>query len=233
MVMTDDIDDKESYPAIVSAYQKFITVGSVLTPRYSPMLRDGQLVENNRYAIEERYNRAGRWSPRADDADNEKIKLMNKDIKAWNEDLKTRIKNKLKWKLDDKGLRLGLIDELPERVFKRTIHVHDAGLKRTHNQARYFDYAWQEDTPPRRTTGLIETIPAGNLKKDDKGNNVLNWAMSAPRIPKWLNKADEAAAEDMELEAEIKAGMLGFEDDGDNDRTIDAYAEAGISDYIS
>jgi hypothetical protein len=37
------LDDKETYPAIVSAYKKFITVGSVLTPRYSPMLRDGQL----------------------------------------------------------------------------------------------------------------------------------------------------------------------------------------------
>jgi hypothetical protein len=220
-----DIDDKENYPAIVSAYQKFITVGSVLTPRYAPLRRDGQLVENNRFAIEERYNRAGRWSPRADDAGNEKIKLMNIDIRAWNEDIKTRVNSKLKWRLDDKGLRLGLIEELPETVFKRTIHVHDAGLKRTHNQARYFDYSWQEDKPPSRSTGLIETIPAGNLKKDDKGANVLNWAMSAPRIPEWLNKADEAATEDMELEAEVKAGILGFDDDGDNERTVDIYAD--------
>ena len=97
-----DIDGKETYPAIVSAYQKFITVGSVLTPRYSPMLRDGQLVENNHYAIEERYKRAGRWSLRADDADNEEIKQMNAYIKAWNDDIKSRIKTRIKWKADDK-----------------------------------------------------------------------------------------------------------------------------------
>jgi hypothetical protein len=84
-----DLDDKETYPAIVSAYKKFITVGSVLTPRYAPMLRDGQLVENNRFAIEERYNRAGRWSPKPDDADNEKIRRANIDIQAWNADIRT------------------------------------------------------------------------------------------------------------------------------------------------
>jgi hypothetical protein len=155
-----DIDNKETYPAIVSAYQKFITVGSVLTPRFSPMLRDGQLVENNRYAIEERYGRAGRWSLRADDPENEKIKRMNIDIRAWNEDIKSRLKNKGKWKCDDKGLKLGLIEEMPEIVFKRTIHVHDAGLKRRHNKARYFDYAWFDGKPASRTYGLIETVPA-------------------------------------------------------------------------
>jgi hypothetical protein len=219
-----DIDDKETYPAIVSAYQKFITVGSVLTPRYSPMLRDGQLVENNRHAIEQRYGRAGRWSPRADDPDNEKIKLMNRDIRAWNEDVKSRTKAKIKWKYDG-ALKLGLIEELPEIVCKRTIHVHDAGLKRTHNLARHFDYSWQGDNPPSRTTGLIETIPAGNLKRDSEGRNVLNWAMSAPRMPEWLNKADEAAADDMELDGEIKAGIFGFDDDGDNEHTVDIYAD--------
>jgi hypothetical protein len=215
-----DIDDKETYPTIVSAYQKFITVGSVLTPRYSPMLRDGQLVENNHYAIEERYKRAGRWSLRADDADNEKIKLMNTDIKAWNEDIKSRIKSKLKWKYESE-LKLGLIEELPEIVFKRAIHVHDAGLKRRHNKARRFDYTWADDRPPNRTVELIETMPALNVKSDGQ----INWDMSAPRIPEWLNKADEAEAEDMELEAEIKAGILGFDDDGDNERTVDIYAD--------
>jgi hypothetical protein len=218
-----DIDDKENYPAIVDAYQKFITVGSVLTPRYSPMLRDGQLAENNRYAIEERYNRAGRWSPRADDADNKKIKLMNVDIQAWNFDMKG--KRKLKYDKENGSLTLGIIEELSEIVFKRTLHVHDAGLKRTHNLARYFDYAWQGNTPPKRTMVLIETIPAGNLKKDDEGNNILNWDMSAPRLPEWLNKANEAEAEDMELDEEIKAGILGFDDDGDNERTVDIYAD--------
>jgi hypothetical protein len=54
-----DLEDRTTYPAIESAYQKFITVGSVLTPRYSPMLRDGQLVENDRIVTEMRYNRAG------------------------------------------------------------------------------------------------------------------------------------------------------------------------------
>jgi hypothetical protein len=215
-----DIDDKETYPTIVSAYQKFITVGSVLTPRYSPMLRDGQLVENNHYAIEERYKRAGRWSLRADDADNEKIKLMNVDIKAWNEDIKSRVKSKSKWKYESE-LKFELIEELPEIVFKRGIHVHDAGLKRRHNKARHFDYTWADDRPLNRTVELIETIPALNVKSDGQ----INWDMSAPRIPEWLNKADEAEAEDMELEAEIKAGLLGFDDDGDNERTVDIYAD--------
>jgi hypothetical protein len=147
-----DTDDKETYPAIVSAYQRLITMGSVLSPRYSPVLRDGQLVEINRHAIEERYSRAGRWSLRADDPENEKIKLMNIDIKAWNDDIKSRIKSKLKRKCDDKGLKLGLIEEIPEIVFKRTIHVHDLGLKRRHNKARYFDYAWFDGKPPRVRT---------------------------------------------------------------------------------
>jgi hypothetical protein len=49
--------------------------------------------------------------------------------------------------------------------------------------------------------------------------------MSAPRIPEWLNKADEAEAEDMELDSEIKAGILGFDEDGDNERTVDIYAD--------
>jgi hypothetical protein len=150
---------------------------------------------------------------------------MNIDIRAWNEDIKSRIKSKLKWKRDDKEVRLGLIGELPEIVFKRTIHVHDAGLKRTHNLTRPFDYSWAGERPPGRTTGLIRTVPAGNLMKDSEGKNVTNWAMSAPRIPEWLNKADEAAAEDMELDAEIKAGILGFDDDGDNERTVDIYAD--------
>jgi hypothetical protein len=220
-----DLDDKETYPAIVSAYKKFITVGSVLTPRYAPMLRDGQLVENSRFAIEERYNRAGRWSPKADDPENEKIKLMNIDIQAWNEDVKTRTKGKLKWKHDGGKLKLGLIEQLPEIVFKRTIHVHDSGLKRVHNKARRFDYCWQGESPPSRTAGLIETIPAGNYKTDSEGKRIMNWAMSAPRMPEWLNKADEAAAEDMELDEEIKAGILGFDDDGDNERTVDIYAD--------
>jgi hypothetical protein len=78
--------------------------------------------------------------------------------------------------------------------------------------------------PPNRTIGLIETVPAGNYKTDSEGKRILNWAMSAPRMPKWLNKADEAAAEDMELDEEIKAGILGFDDDGDNERTVDIYA---------
>jgi hypothetical protein len=221
-----NVDDKESYPAIVSGYQKVITAGSVLTPRYSPMLRRGQLVENNRYAIEDRYNRAGRWSPRADDAENEKRKLMNIDSKAWNDDIKSRINSKIKWKLDEKGLRLGLIDELPETVFKRTIHVHDAGLKRRHNRARASDYAWRDGKPPARTCGLIQTIPALNIRMDvEKGISVTNWDMSAPRMPEWLNKADEAATEDMELDSEIKAGILGFDDDGGNERTVDIYAD--------
>ena len=220
-----DLDDKETYPAIVSAYKKFITVGSVLTPRYAPLRRDGQLVENNRYVIEERYNRAGRWSLKADDPDNEKIKLMNIDIRAWNEDIKSRTKGKLKWKYDGDKLKLGLIEELPERVFKRTIHVHDAGLKRVHNKSRSFDYCWQGESPPSRTIGLIETVPAGNYKTDSEGERILNWTMSAPRMPEWLNKADEAAAEDMELDAEVKAGILGFDDDGDNERTVDIYAD--------
>jgi hypothetical protein len=44
-------------------------------------------------------------------------------------------------------------------------------------------------------------------------------------MPEWLNKADEATAEDMELDEEIKAGILGFDDDGDNERTVDIYAD--------
>jgi hypothetical protein len=220
-----DLEDKETYPAIVSAYKKFITVGSVLTPRYSPILRDGQLVENNRFAIEERYNRAGRWSPNADDADNEKIRLMNNDIRAWKEDIKSCSKGKIKWKYGGE-LKLGLIEELPERVFKRTIHVHDSGLKRVHNHARQFDYCWQGETPPSRTIGLIETVPAGNYKTNSNGGRLLNWAMSAPRMPEWLNKADEAEADDMELEEEIKAGILGFDDEGENEHTVDIYADA-------
>jgi hypothetical protein len=35
----------------------------------------------------------------------------------------------------------------------------------------------------------------------------------------------EAEAEDMELDAEIKAGILRFDDDGDNERTVDIYAD--------
>jgi hypothetical protein len=49
--------------------------------------------------------------------------------------------------------------------------------------------------------------------------------MSEPRIPKWLNKADEEAVEDMELDAEIKAGILGYDDDSDSERTVDIYAD--------
>jgi hypothetical protein len=75
-----DIMDNKTHPAIVSAYKKFITAGSVLTPRYAPMLRDGELVENNRFAIDERYQRAGRWPLNAEDP-------RNADIKAWNEDI--------------------------------------------------------------------------------------------------------------------------------------------------
>jgi hypothetical protein len=78
---------------------------------------------------------------------------------------------------------------------------------------------------PSRTYGLIETIPALNIKNDGKGGSVTNWDMSAPRIPEWLNKADEAEAEDMELDSEINAGILGFDDDGDNERTVDIYAD--------
>jgi hypothetical protein len=76
-----------------------------------------------------------------------------------------------------------------------------------------------------RCLELIETIPAGNYRRDDEGNYVMNWAMSEPRIPDWLNKADEEAVEDMELDAEIKAGILGYDDDGDSERTVDIYAD--------
>jgi hypothetical protein len=222
-----DIKDKETYPAIVSAYQKFITVGSVLTPRYSPMLRDGKLVERNRHAIEERYGRAGRWSLRADDPENEKIIRANIDISAWNEDIRSRVKSKRKWKYDKESgvLTLGLIEEMPETVFKRTIHVHDAGLKRVHNLARWQYHEWHDEQEPLRCNSLITTIPAGNLKKDSEGRNVKNWDMSAPRIPEWLNKDNEADANEEDWEDEVKASILGFDDDGDNERTVDIYAD--------
>ena len=114
---------------------------------------------------------------------------MNTDIKAWNEDIKSRIKSKLKWKYESE-LKLGLIEELPEIVFKRAIHVHDAGLKRTHNKARTYYYQSSNGEEPLRVRGLIETVPAGNYKTDSEGKRIPNWAMSAPRSPEWLNKAE-------------------------------------------
>ena len=101
-----------------------------------------------------------------------------------------------------------------------------AGLKRVHNKSRGFDYCWQGGSPPSRTIALIETVPAGNYKTNGKGERLLNWAMSAPRMPEWLNKGDEAEADNMELEEEIKAGILGFDDEGENEHTVDIYADA-------
>lgn len=221
-----DLDDKETYPAIVSAYKKFITVGSVLTPRYAPLRRDGQLLENNRYAIVERYSRAGRWSPKADDADNERIRRANIDIQAWNADIRVNLKGKRKWKYDKESgrLTLGSIEEIPETVFKRTIHVHDAGLKRVQNKAAWHNYQWSDEHEPLRCKGLIETVPAGNYKLDSEGKRIMNWAMSAPRMRKWLNKADEAAAEDEEIGIEVSYSTLCY--DGDAEPPMDKYEDA-------
>jgi hypothetical protein len=210
-----DLDDSTSYPAIESAYQKLITVGSVFTPRYAPMLREGEYVENNRIVIEERFNRGGRWSIKADDP-------RNNDIRAWNDDIILNTKVRSEFKVSGDKLRLALLEEI---VFKRTIHVHDVGLKRVHIKPRGFGYCWSGDKEPLRCLELIESIPAGNYKKDDEGNYIMNWDMSEPRIPDWLNKADGGAVEDMELDAEIKAGILGYDDDGDSERTVDIYAD--------
>jgi hypothetical protein len=216
-----NLDDKTTYPAIESAYKKFVTAGSVLTPRYAPMLREGALVENNRAAAQKRYGLAGRWSPKADEPRNEPLKRMNADIKSWNEDIKV----KAKWSYKDDKLKLGLIEEIEEIVFKRSIHVHDVGLKRVHNKSRKFGYIGDDKNEPTRCNTLIDTIPAGNLVKDDKGDYIFNWEMSAPRMPEWLNKDDEARTQDDELDIEVKAGMLSFDDDGENERAVDIYAD--------
>ena len=58
-------------------------------------------IENNRIVLEERYNRAGRWSLRADDKGNE-------CIKAWNADVITNTKVRAKLKATRERLdRLG------------------------------------------------------------------------------------------------------------------------------
>lgn len=209
-----DLNDRTTQPAIESAYQKFITVGSVLTPRYAPMLRDGELIENNRIVLEERYNRAGRWSLRADDKGNE-------CIKAWNADVITNTKVRGKLKATRERLdRLGLLEEI---VFKRTIHVHDVGLKRVHNRTRTFDYCWLDDYEPRRCLQLIETVPAANYKLNESGDKEPNWNMSAPRMPEWLNKEDEKDIEDEEIGIEVSYSTLCF--DGDYSTPMDRYED--------
>jgi hypothetical protein len=40
-----------------------------------------------------------------------------------------------------------------------------------------------------------------------------------------LNKDDEARTQDDELDIEVKAGMLSFDDDGENERAVDIYAD--------
>jgi hypothetical protein len=187
------------------------------------MLRDGQLIDNNRIVIEGRYNRAGRWSPKADEEENDMIKRMNVDIRAWNEDIRTNTKVKGKSKYDGERLKLGTVEEIPEIVFKRTIHVHDVGLKRVHNKSRWLDYFWFEGNEPRRCNRLIETIPAGNYKTDGNRNKVINWDMSAPRMPEWLNKADEAATEDEEIGIEVSYSTLCY--DGESETPMDRYED--------
>jgi hypothetical protein len=49
--------------------------------------------------------------------------------------------------------------------------------------------------------------------------------MSAPRLPEWLNKENEADANEEDWNEEIKAGILGHDGDGDNERTVDIYAD--------
>jgi len=218
-----NLEDRTTYPAIESAYQKFITAGSVLTPRYSPMLRDGQLVENDRIVTEMRYNRAGRWSLKANAPENEAIKHMNSDIFAWNADIHANTKIKRKWSYRDNILKLGLIDPIPEIVFKRVIHVHDVGLKRVHSKSQWHGYYWLDEHEPLRCSGLIETVPAGNLTLDEDGNKVLNWEMSAPRMPEWLNKADEEAMEDEETGIEVSYSTLCY--DGETELTMDRYED--------
>ncbi len=216
-----DLDDRETYPAIESGYKKFITVGSVLTPRYAPMLRDGELIENNRIAIEERYNRACRWSPKADDPKNEKIKQANADINAWNADI--RSKTKTKWRYREGQLKLGLIEPIAEIVFKRTIHVHDVGLKRVHNKAAWHNYQWLDEHEPLRCSGLITTIPAGNYKVNEEGDKIPNWDMSAARMPEWLNKGDEEDVADEETGIEVSYSTLCY--DGDYSTPMDRYED--------
>lgn len=218
-----DLDDRETYPAIESGYKKFITVGSVLTPRYAPMLRNGELIENNRIVIEERYNRACRWSPKADASENEKIKRANVDIRAWNDDIRTTTNVKGKWKYDGGRLKLGLIEPIPEIVFKRTIYVHDVGLKRVHNKTAWHNYQWLDEHEPLRCNGLITTIPAGNYKLNEEGVRVPNWDMSEPRMPEWLNKDDQEDVADEETGIEVSYSTLCY--DGDYSAPTDRYED--------
>jgi hypothetical protein len=178
---------------------------------------------------------------------------MNRDIHAWNDDIRANAKVKAgvphetqqplagasshqsaigafpkrngggKWRYQDGALKLGLIDPIPEIVFKRVIHVHDAGLKRVHSRSQWHGYCWLDEHEPLRCSGLIETVPAGNLTLDEDGNKVFNLEMSAPRMPEWLNKDNEAEAEDEETGMEVSYSTLCY--DGETEMAMDRYED--------
>jgi len=203
-----DINDVASLPSITTAYKKFVTAGSVLTPRITRSPK-GEIVESNTIAADERYKRAGRWAPKTDDPRNLKIIRENADIRKANEKLWENAK------ISPRTGRLqkpkGLIEETPEIVFSRTIHVHDIGIKRRHIAARPWGYQSLEGYEAQRCTDLIETVPTSNLVKDETGTLVRNWELSFPRLPKWLNKNDEARVEDAEDREEVALSTLCYD----------------------
>jgi hypothetical protein len=106
---------------------------------------------------------------------------------------------------------------------REQFHVHDVGLKRVHNKSRWLDYFYFEGDEPRRCNRLIETIPAGNYKADGKGNKRINWDMSAPRMPEWLNKGDEDDVNDEEIGIEVSYSTLCY--DGESETPMDKYED--------
>jgi hypothetical protein len=98
-------------------------------------------------------------------------------------------------------------------VFERRIHVHDVGLKRTHIKPRPSYYQWHGDEEPMRCNQLINTQPLGNYIMDENGRRTINRAMSAPRMPEWLNKDDEESVNDEETGIEVSYSTLCYPDD--------------------
>ena len=198
-----DLDDDATYPRITTAYKKFVTVGSVLTPRYSHTPK-GDLIENNPIAAQLRYRLAGRWSLDAGNERNEKIRQENETIRAHNAALLANAKGKRRPK--------GLLEETPEIVFRRTIHVHNVGIKRRHIKTRPACYVSLVGYEAMRCHTLIETIPAENVIEIGRDTLIRNWEMSTPRLPQWLNKDDEARVEDEEDPLEVNHATLCYDD---------------------